>query len=86
MSHEQLVGMLLLLDPEFVSWQREVATCPCDCIMKKDPDYLIHKSSKKELINYLENSILNMNQNMNRQHKIIKDYDIDTKPPPTYGE
>ena len=86
MSHEQLVGMLLLLDPEFVSWQRETLECECDCLMKKDPHYLIHNSSKKELIDYLENSILNMKQIMNRQHKIIKDYDIDTKPPPTYGE
>ena len=86
MSHEQLVGMVLRLDPVFVSWQREGATCTCDCIMKKDPDYLIHNSSKKELIKYLESSIINMNQLMNRQDKIIKDYDIDTKPPPSYGE
>ena len=81
MSREQLIRLVMSLDPAFISHQRETLECECDCIMKKDPHYLIYNASKKELINYLENSIVNMNNLMDLQNKIIRDIK-----PPTYED
>jgi len=85
MSREELIGLVMRLDPHFMAYQREkLAECDCDCIMKKSPHYLIYNSSKKELISYLENSIDNMTKTLEQQQGIINHFK--EKTPPTYEE
>jgi hypothetical protein len=84
MSREELIGLVMRLEPEFMAYQRENVECDCDCIMKKSPHYLIYNSSKKELISYLESSIHNMTKTLEQQHEIINHFK--EKTPPTYEE
>jgi len=84
MSREELVGLVMKLNPEFIAYQREKTECDCDCILKKNLHYLIYNASKKELISYLESSIYNMSKILEQQHEIINHLKETT--PPTYEE